>query len=176
MTWSRITISARAAMPLSRPTSFERLARNFESFQKPRTGLPILFLCASLNRNEGRHEVHGGTDDTISLVNTTLALYGTDEMVFIGSGNATVNDLSTGLDLKIGPTAGVDVLSHFASDPSGVVDLIGGVGGFTTTAAALSALKSDGHGGTLLRFGHDSSLDFVGVTPSQLHAANFQIG
>src|SRR5271165_3326757 len=160
MTWSRITISARAAMPFSRPTSFERLARNFESFQKPRTGLPILFLCASLNRNEGRHEVHGGTD----------------EMVFIGSGNATVNDLSTGLDLKIGPTAGVDVLSHFASDPSGVVDLIGGVGGFTTTAAALSALKSDGHGGTLLRFGHDSSLDFVGVTPSQLHAANFQIG
>src|SRR5208283_3138627 len=32
MTWSRITISARAAMPFSRPTSFERLARNFESF------------------------------------------------------------------------------------------------------------------------------------------------
>src|SRR5208337_4819218 len=57
MTWSRITISARAAMPFSRPTSFERLARNFESFRKPRTGLPILFLCASLNRNEGRHEV-----------------------------------------------------------------------------------------------------------------------
>src|SRR5208282_5591390 len=56
MTWSRITISARAAMPFSRPTSFERLARNFESFRKPRTGLPILFLCASLNRNEGRHE------------------------------------------------------------------------------------------------------------------------
>ena len=26
------------------------------SFQKPRTGLPILFLCASLNRNEGRNE------------------------------------------------------------------------------------------------------------------------
>src|SRR5271166_3888838 len=47
----------RAAMPFSRPTSFERLARKFESFQKPRTGLPILFLCASLNRNEGRHEL-----------------------------------------------------------------------------------------------------------------------
>src|SRR5271157_1409482 len=56
MTWSRITISARAAMPFSRPTSFERLARNFESFRKPRTGFPILFHYASLNRNEGRHE------------------------------------------------------------------------------------------------------------------------
>ncbi|HKM63086.1 MAG TPA: hypothetical protein VJY39_11415, partial [Acidisphaera sp.] len=47
----------RAAMPFSRPTSFERLARNFESFRKPRTGFPILFHYASLNRNEGRHEV-----------------------------------------------------------------------------------------------------------------------
>src|SRR5208337_2574199 len=56
MTWSRITFSARAAMPFSRPTSFERLARNFESFRKPRTGFPILFHYASLNRNEGRHE------------------------------------------------------------------------------------------------------------------------
>src|SRR5208283_1946835 len=65
MTWSRITISARAAMPFSRPTSFERLARNFESFRKPRTGLPILFLCASLNRNEGRHEI-----DAPSFVST----------------------------------------------------------------------------------------------------------
>src|SRR5271165_514249 len=59
MTWSRITISARAAMPFSRPTSFERLARNFESFRKPRTGFPILFHYASLNRNEGRHELGG---------------------------------------------------------------------------------------------------------------------
>src|SRR5271166_558634 len=47
----------RAAMPFSRPTSFERHARNFESFQKPRTSLLILFLYASLERNEGRHEV-----------------------------------------------------------------------------------------------------------------------
>jgi len=46
----------RAAMPFSRPTSFERHARNFESFQKPRTSLLILFLYASLERNEGRHE------------------------------------------------------------------------------------------------------------------------
>jgi len=124
----------------------------------------------------GIDAVHGGTGDTIDLASTTLALYGTDEMVFIGSGKASVDDLSTGLDLKIGPTAGTDVLSNFASDPRGVVDLIGSIGGFKTTAAVLTALKSDGHGGTLLSFGAGSSLDFSGVALSQLHALNLQIG
>jgi hypothetical protein len=124
----------------------------------------------------GIEVVHGGTGDTIDLANTTLSLYGTNEMVFLGTGNATVNDFSIGLDMKIGPTAGTDVLAHFASDLSGVVDLIGGIGGFKTAAAAVSALKSDGHGGALLSFGHNSSLDFTSVAPSQLHAANFQIG
>ena len=51
--------------------------------------------------------MHGGSGDTINLAKTTLTLYGTDEMVFIGVGNATVADFSTGLDLKIGPAAGV---------------------------------------------------------------------
>ena len=121
--------------------------------------------------------MHGGTGDTISLAgNTMLTVYGHTEMVFVGAGNATVNDFATGLTLKVGPTAGQDVLSHFASDPSGVVDLIGGIGGFTTVAGVLSALKSDGHGGTSLSFGHGSSLDFQNVAPSQLHAANFHIG
>jgi hypothetical protein len=131
---------------------------------------------STVTLGNGTDTVHGGSGDTIHLATTTLTLYGTDEMVFIGTGSATVNDFSTRLDLKIGPTAGVDVLSHFASDPSGVVDLIGGIGGFSTTAAVLSALTSDGHGGTLLSFGHGGSLDFAGVGLSQLHASNFQIG
>ena len=97
-------------------------------------------------------------------------------MVFVSTGNAIVNDFSTGLDFKIGPTAGVDVLSHFASDRGGIIDLIGDIGGFATTTAVLSALKSDGHGGTLLSFGSGSSLDFAGLATSQLHAANFRIG
>jgi hypothetical protein len=128
----------------------------------------------------GTDTVHGGTGDTINIAgNATLTLYGTNEMVFIGTGNSTINDFSSGLDLKIGPTAGNDILSHFAAsggDTSGVVDLVGGIGGFTTTAAVLSALKSDGHGGSLLSFGSGSSLDFAGVASSQLHASNFQIG
>jgi putative DNA-invertase from lambdoid prophage Rac len=40
------------------------------------------------------------------------------------------------------------------------IDLTGGIGGFKTAAAALSALKSDGQRGTLLSFGSGSSLDF----------------
>ena len=104
-----------------------------------------------INLGNGLDVVHGGTGDTIDLAKTALTLYGTDEMVFIGAGKATVNDFSTGLDLKIGPTAGVDVLAHFASDQSGVIDLVGGLGGFTTTAAVLTALKSDGHGGRCCR-------------------------
>ncbi|HKM64903.1 MAG TPA: nuclear transport factor 2 family protein, partial [Acidisphaera sp.] len=59
-----------AAMPFSRPTSFERLARNFESFRKPRTGFPILFHYASLNRNEGRHE--GGNTMFTRLATATV--------------------------------------------------------------------------------------------------------
>ena len=124
----------------------------------------------------GTDTVHGGTGDTIDLAATTLNLYGTAEMVFVGTKNATVNDFSTGLNLKIGPTAGKDALSNFVTDPTGVVDLIGGIGGFATTTAVLSALKSDGHGGTLLSFGGSSSLDFTDLAPSQLHVSNFQIG
>jgi hypothetical protein len=45
----------------------------------------------------------GGAGDTVHLANTTLNLFGTSEIVFIGMSNAT--------DLKIGPTAGNDILS-----------------------------------------------------------------
>jgi Ca2+-binding RTX toxin-like protein len=131
----------------------------------------------AITLGSGNDTVHGGTGDTISLEgNNVLSVYGHNEMVFVGDGNATVNDFGIGLALEVGPTAGQDVLTHFASDPGGVVDLIGGIGGFTSVTGVLSALKSDGQGGTLLSFGQGSSLDFAGVASSQLHAANFRIG
>jgi hypothetical protein len=46
----------------------------------------------------------------------------------------------------------------------------------TRVSQVLSALKSDGHGGTVLSFGKNSSLDFTGIAPPQLHESNFQIG
>jgi hypothetical protein len=129
-----------------------------------------------INLSNGNDTVHGGTGDTINITKTTLNITGTNEIVFLSPSNARVTDSSTDLTLKIGPTAGKDVLSNFASDPGGVVDLLGGIGGYTSVPQVLSALKSDGEGGTLLPFGHGSSLDFAGVSPSQLHASIFEIG
>jgi hypothetical protein len=57
-----------------------------------------------------------------------------------------------------------------------LIDLIGGLGGYTSAAAAAAALTPDGHGGALLSLGATGSIDFTGVSPSQLHASNFQIG
>ena len=125
----------------------------------------------------GSDTVHGGNGDTISIAgNTRLAIHGTDEMVFVAGGNVAIDDLSTGLHISIGPTIGRAVISGFSSDPNGVVDLTGGLGEFTDPTMVLSALTSDGRGGTLLSFGKGDFLDFVGVTPGQLHAANFHIG
>jgi hypothetical protein len=125
----------------------------------------------------GADAVHGGNGDTISIAgDTRLAIHGTDEMVFVGGGNVAIDDFSTRLNLSIGPTIGHAIISGFASDPNSVVDLTAGVGGFTDTAMVLSALESDDRGGTLLSFGKGQFLDFVGITPAQLHATNFHIG
>ena len=124
----------------------------------------------------GTDTVRGGSGDTINIVgNTRLAVHGTDEMVFIGGGSAAIEDFSTRLQVRIGPAIGRVEFSGFVSDPGSVIDLTGGVGGLTDTASVLSALASDGRGGTELSFGNGHLLDFVGVAQSQLHAANFHI-
>jgi hypothetical protein len=120
--------------------------------------------------------VHGGNGDTISISrDTRLAIHGTNEMVFVGGGDIAIDDFSVGLKLLIGPTIGHAIISGFASDPNGVIDLAGGVGGFTDAAMVLSALSNDGRGGTLLSLGKGQLLDFVGIPPGQFHATNFQI-
>jgi hypothetical protein len=112
----------------------------------------------------------GGQDDAIYRAgNAGLAIHGTDEMVFAGKDDATINDFSKGLRLDIGPTCGHDVLMGFLSDPTAVIDLAGGVGGYADTAVVLLALTDDGHGGTLVPLGGGSGLDFVGVAPLQLY-------
>lgn len=99
-------------------------------------------------------------------------------MVFLGGGNDIVTDRGQGLKLSIGPTAGTDSLFNFASDlSSGIIDLLGGIGGYTSASHAFAALKSDGHGGALLPLGPAGSLDIVGVSSKQLlNTHNFQIG
>jgi hypothetical protein len=131
----------------------------------------------SVTLGAGTDTVRGGNGDTINIAgNTRLAVYGTDEMVFIGEGNAAIKDFSTGLQVKIGPGTGHVDFSGFASDPGCVIDLMGGVGGLADAASVMSALVSDGRGGTQLSFGNGQFLDLVGVARSQLHAMNFHVG
>jgi hypothetical protein len=121
--------------------------------------------------------VTGGPSNMINLMNnSSLVLYGNNEKVFLDSSNSNVTDFSTGMQLNIRSTAGMDFLGNFGSDlTNGVIDLKGGIGGFATNAAVISALTDDGSGGTLLSFGPGSSLDIFSVAPSLLTAANFKI-
>jgi len=98
-------------------------------------------------------------------------------MVFLSSGNDTVTDTGQGMALNIGPTAGNDVLANFGADLThGVIDLLGGIGGYTTAQQAYNSLQPDQHGGALLSLGHAASLDITGVAASQLGVSNFHIG
>jgi Ca2+-binding RTX toxin-like protein len=133
----------------------------------------------TISLGAGQDTVHGGTGDTILLTgkSANLGISGANEMVFLGGGNYPVTDLGQGLTLKLGPTSGNDVLANFGADlAQGKIDLLGGIGGFTSASQAYAALKSDGHGGSLLALGHAMSLDITGVTPTQLNESNFMIG
>jgi len=127
----------------------------------------------------GNDTITGGAgSDTYDLTggNASLVLNGYNDMVFLHSTNATVADAGQGAVISIAG-GGTDIVQGAASDPSLVVDLTGGLGGFTSASSVLASLTSDGNGGALLSFGAShGSLDFVGVAPSALHAANFQIG
>ena len=60
--------------------------------------------------------------------------------------------------------------SGFAADRTGFVDLVGGAG-FKTARAVVTALQSDGNGGTRLSLGASGQIDFVGVPVGTLKAS-----
>ncbi len=142
------------------------------------TGVDTVTVGGSGNKitlGGGLDTVHGGTGDSITLNgnNAILTLYGTNEMVFLGGTGDSIDDLSKGMTLVLSGNPGNVTLSDLAKDPTGVIDLRGGLGGFTTTKAVLAALQSDRHGGALLSFGKAGSLDFLNVAPSHLAASQF---
>ena len=122
--------------------------------------------------------INGMGSDTISLTGGTanLTLYGDSNMVFLNGTAGTVNDEGQGLQVNIAaaPT-GTDVIQNAASDPSLMIDLTAGVGGYASVNAVLAALTSDGSGGTMLGLGAGGTLDLAGLTPSHLTAANFHV-
>jgi ELWxxDGT repeat protein len=121
--------------------------------------------------------VDSGTKDTITLTqaNATLMLHGTDQIVFLSAPGANISDGGQGTSLELGSNPGQVTLPSFGSDAHGVVDLLSGLGGFTSASQVVAALQDDHNGGTLLSFGAAGSLDFAGVAPGALHAANFGI-
>ena len=127
----------------------------------------------------GRDVVNGGTGDTIGFTGATkLTVSGLNETVFIGPGGGKVTDHGTGTVIGVGPTAsGLESIYGFSADvATGVIDLLGDVGGITTPQEAYAALTSDGHGGSKLVLSGGPTLDISGVTPAMLSAANFKIG
>jgi hypothetical protein len=139
----------------------------------------------------GNHVVLNGSQATVSNqigLDVLTANGGSDQFHFVGSGNqAIVNgqahvdivDQSVGLAVSINSSGQVDTITGFGGDALGVVHLMNGVGNYHSVADIMSALHSDGHGGTLLALGTEpaaGSIDFVGTTISQLHVSSFMIG
>ncbi len=125
-----------------------------------------------------------GTGDTITGTRFTvnagsgvgLKIIGTADIVYVGL-NDSITDGGSGSLFKIGGSVGSLTVSSFGADTaSGVFDLLGGIGGYTTASQAYASLTSDGSGGSLLSLGVDGSLDIAAVAKSSLSAANFKIG
>jgi hypothetical protein len=131
--------------------------------------------------NGSHANVGGGQgNDTISVNggSDNLSFGGwSDTAAINGVAAVNISDLGAALTMKIGSSTQTDTITGFgSSDPSGVVDLLNGAGGYASTAQILSNLHSDGHGGTLLALGSQGSIDFAGTAQSQLHASSFRIG
>jgi uncharacterized protein (TIGR01370 family) len=126
--------------------------------------------------------VNAGTGNDVVILrggNAALVFNGTNNVAFLGGSanpvNATINDKSKGLTVYV-LNGGIDKISGFATDTTAVIDLLGGLGGYTSVSQVLSAVVSDNAGGALLPLGNGQSIDFSNVAPASLHAANFVIG
>ena len=126
-----------------------------------------------------------GVDDTIAGSNFTIyASYGNKltlsngtQDTFVAAYNGIVTDLATGTLFRIGANVGSLQFVNFAADPTAVIDLLGGAGGYASPEAAAAAVVSGGSpGGSELPLGDNGMLLFDNRTPSQFTAANFKIG
>jgi hypothetical protein len=127
-----------------------------------------------------------GTGDTFNgtggftvtgSASTGFKITGTGDIVYAGMNDA-ITDGGSSSTFKIkNANMGSLAISGFGSDLThGIIDLLGGVGGYGTAAAAYNALTSDGSGGSLLSLGVDGSIDIKGVAKSSMSASNFKIG
>ncbi len=108
----------------------------------------------------------------------TMTFINANNVVYLeGSASPTIVDNSVGLKIDVAAPTVSAIVKNFAADSTGVVDLLNGVGGYTTAASAQAALVSDGHGGSMLSLGSGTgSIDFMGMAPSSIAATHFKIG
>jgi len=112
-----------------------------------------------------------GGAPTMTFINANNVAY------LEGTASPTIVDNSVGLKIDVAAATVSAIVKNFAADSSGVVDLLNGVGGYTTAASAQAALVSDGHGGSMLSLGGGTgSIDFMGMAPSSIAATHFKIG
>lgn len=133
-----------------------------------------------LQLGAGTDTVTAGTGDTIVLLGTRVTVAGgSGPTVFLGPFASTVDDRSSGMTLVVTKGTASVSISDLARDARWVIDLTGGVGGYKTAAAVLGALKSDGHGGSLLMLGSAAgaaSIDILGIKRAGMSVAHFKVG
>jgi len=125
----------------------------------------------------------GTGNDTFSLGASTasLVLHGQHDTVSVNGGRDTITDTPNSTDalsLQVGALGGTVTVGNF-SVAKGVVmlaDALASAELWMTPAQVTAAVRSDNHGGSLLSFGASGSIDFLSVSPNELHASNFHIG
>ena len=116
-----------------------------------------------------------GADDTINVgAGSDLFAYGNSHTIMLGAGDNLWLDSAYGSKILL--SAKSEVIDTFVPGNNDILDLTNGAGGYHSSADVMRALHSDGRGGALLSLGSGASVDILNVAPSQLTAANFQIG
>jgi len=134
----------------------------------------------TLRGSEATIRLNGG-GDTVSIFGgkSSVVFNGSGDMLFLrhgdglslgGPGATSVLDNSTGLQISL--DTGFGSLSISGFDPTGVFQLKGGIGGFTTPDQAAAAVVYDRSGFNTLLLGEDR----VVFTSVPLTASNFTIG
>ena len=131
----------------------------------------------TLNSNSNT-TLNGNYDAVTEMSNANLRVNGYHDVVAIGNGNDAIW-LGGAIDstIDIGSLGGgVLTIQGFSTGNGNVIDLLNGVRGLRSAAAASHDLISDGEGGAYLSLGSSGKIDFIGVKPSALTAASFKIG
>ena len=123
----------------------------------------------------GATESIAGSNDAINMgATSSLRVTGSDDTVILGSRDSLWFSGATSSEIVVGKGVGATIES-FRPTANDVIDLINGAGGYTSAAAVVSALTSDGAGGAELKLGA-ATLHFIGVAPTALTAHDFKIG